>query len=73
MMLHVEDAVKQDFPKVKVRTVDTDVLMLSISVVHRIDNLEDCPWSRTVTTPSVRLIKVYCSNFRAATSSRSES
>lgn len=41
LMLHTQDAVQQGCTKVMVRSVDTDVLVLAISVVHRIEDLDE--------------------------------
>ena len=40
MLLHVEDAVKQGYTKVPVRTVDTDVVVLAVMVAQRLDIYE---------------------------------
>ena len=36
MLLHVEDAVKQGYTNVSVRTVDTDVVVLAVTVAQRL-------------------------------------
>lgn len=40
IMVHVSDAVMQGFQKILVRTVDTDVVVLAVSTVQKLENVE---------------------------------
>ena len=57
MLLHVEDAVKQEYTKVSVRTVDTDVVVLAVTAAQRL-NLDQL-WVAFATGRSFRLLAAH--------------
>ena len=57
MLLHVEDAVKQGYTKVSVRTVDTDVVVLAVMAAQRLDI--DELWVAFATGRSFRFIAAH--------------
>ena len=57
MLLHVEDAVKQGYTKVSVRTVDTDVVLLAVMAAQRLD-IDDL-WAAFATGRSFRFLAAH--------------
>ncbi len=57
MLLHVEDAVKQGYTKVSVRTVDTDVVVLAVTAAQRL-NIDEL-WVAFATGRSFRFLAAH--------------
>ena len=58
MMLHLADMVRNNITKVRIRTVDTDVLVISIAYYHQITGLEEL-WVAFGTGKCYRYIPVH--------------
>ena len=57
MLLHMEDAVKQGYTKVSVRTVDTDVVVLAVTAAQRL-NIDEL-WVAFATGRSFRFLAAH--------------
>ena len=57
LMLHVADSVRNGLKKIMVRSVDTDVVVIAISIIHKVDLCE--PWIAFGTGKSFRYISVH--------------
>ena len=57
MMLHVEDAVKQGYTNVSIRTVDTDIVVLALAAAERL-NIDEL-WVAFGTGKSFRLLAAH--------------